>query len=308
MKYTVAICTKNDIQFDGLHCLREINKQLSSYGEILLIEDCTECTQYSQKTLNHYVTNTPHKTYIRVTHHEIGYSRNIALEHARSNILVFVDDDVRIAPHYIRTMLTFFSNHPEAAGYANPFQPLHRSPWSTVACLSWNRGLQYIKKPIVLPAYPTACLAIKTQFIKKHQIVFNSKFKRNGEDIDFCLQITERGGAIYFDPSLIHTHSFPTAMITFIKKHIDYAKKYKQLTSLHPSTYPKVENIYHFIPKKHYSSIMTYIIIINKMFRQTISFINDTGIPFYYCFHVAILMLSFTVGILNGEELSKRTR
>lgn len=125
----------------------------------------------------------------------IGKSRNLALQNATGDILLFADDDIRYDAGYAKSILEEFAKHPEAELILFNVEvcPERRT--------YWNEGFFRVKW-YNCGRYPAYSIAVKKDALDRAKVQYSELFGggakySNGEDSLFLKQCADRGIKMY---------------------------------------------------------------------------------------------------------------
>jgi len=162
--------------------------------------------------------------------------RNILVEHARSDYLLFLDSDMLPdSPHFLQTWLDHIHNEdPDVTfgGFSLKYAPkdqafaLHRLMASQSDCLPARlRQLQPEKYVF------TSNLLVKTTLIKR--IGFDNGFSGWGwEDVEWAMRIAEHAKLLHIDNSATHMGLDQAA--TLVRKYKESASNFARVYLAHP--------------------------------------------------------------------------
>jgi glycosyltransferase involved in cell wall biosynthesis len=304
MNVSFVICSKSTRYAKPDACITRVSAQMSGEDELIVIENTEYKTHYSQATIKK-ISGNNHVVYRRINSGTVGSSRNIAFRIAKNDLVIFVDDDVVINPAMRDRAVAFFTAHPPATVYVNPFAPVRRNGWAIIACAYWNQSLAFTRSVRTVHAYPLACSAFRRSFIRRHRLVCSEEIF-TGEDMDLLLSIQEKGGKIYFDPQITHLHRFASDMKTFFHKHFLYAKNYSDIQRLHPDTYRYVDHADNYKSAKNYPLPLLYAGSIRRILLRTGAFIRTNRLSWRYTGQVLVLMTALTAGVYAGEKSANK--
>ena len=128
-------------------------------------------------------------------------AKNVVMDTAKSNIWLFLDDDVVLEPEFVEELLAAYS--PEVAGvsgiitnYTRPH--LARHLWNTVFMrgpfkdvrqrVYWKSATLRNSKPIRVHQFGGGLMSFRASSVKNIRFDDNSKGASPGEDLDFCAQ------------------------------------------------------------------------------------------------------------------------
>ncbi|MBN2732203.1 MAG: glycosyltransferase family 2 protein [Balneolaceae bacterium] len=114
---SIIICTYNRAEYlrDSLNSLLNTPAAASLF-EVLIIDN--NSTDHTKTVTEETIASFPNKSirYVRETAQGLSHARNRGIKEAQASILLFLDDDITANPHFIPAWLSFFDEHPEAAG------------------------------------------------------------------------------------------------------------------------------------------------------------------------------------------------
>lgn len=149
-------------------------------------------------------------------------ARNYALERSRGEIILFIDDDVRLEPNYLENHARNYLEKPEVgavAGRVFDRMKLSDSGGSftidTLPPEAMNPGIAWYHLDLVHTVKPQPVLSargcnmsFRREVFHKYGLRFDERFRGSAvrEESDFCLQFRKTGYVIWYDPeaSLIH--------------------------------------------------------------------------------------------------------
>jgi glycosyltransferase involved in cell wall biosynthesis len=95
--------------------------------EVIIVDN--NSTDNTREVVGNYVKSHPNLIkYIFEPKQGLSYGRNAGIAHARGNILVFTDDDVRVNSDWMETIHDAFQAYPEAAYIGGKVLPLWEAP------------------------------------------------------------------------------------------------------------------------------------------------------------------------------------
>jgi glycosyltransferase involved in cell wall biosynthesis len=263
IRYSVIICTKNRKQ--KLHRLLDLLANDQSIEELIVIDSSTKPLLLPKWVKVIYA---PHKF--------LGTLRQLGINQAKADYIMCIDDDVIPHQNIFTHTSNFFRNHPTATAYTGTLVPTYNNPFSVMAANFFNLGLLRYHKPTQIIAYSLACMAFKRKFLVDNQIHFTDL--QTGEDIDFLIKHYQAGGRLWYDPNLINQHDFVCRRQDFYHKHFSYGYNFPLLHTLHPQEYSKLECLWHYLPYKHYPSIVLPLILLKKRVCHFFRILSYTGV------------------------------
>jgi len=152
----------------------------------------------------------------------IGPPRNLGARMAEGDILCFTDSDCIVERDWLRKILSFFEENPEADGVGGPVLPYPCSQ-NKVQRLT---GELFVEDQ----GYPKEVTKVK--FGSTHGIIFgaNSAYKKKallsvggysepgGSNLELAWRLILKGWNLFFNPEIRVYHIFPTSLKSIIKQ------------------------------------------------------------------------------------------
>ena len=154
-------------------------------------------------------------------------ARNYAVRRAKGEIIIFIDDDVKLEPNYLQTHAKNYREHPEIgavagrvfdrmklADYANsdddnPYTIEYLPPEAMDAGIAWYYiDLVHTTKPQQVISARGCNMSFRRDIFTKYNIWFDERFRGSAvrEESDFCLRLRKTNYKIWYDPeaNLVH--------------------------------------------------------------------------------------------------------
>lgn len=216
---TVIIPTKN--RYDTLkNALRSICCQTVLPGEVIVV-DQTPISTGAQVNLNEFCPTGARIDHVRNPSLSGGAAaRNVALDRAHGDIVLFLDDDVTLHPDFIERLLASYQERPEVTGisgipdnYSAPGRFFYywskiftRGPfWNDRFTVYWNASR--LQQPVRVTQMSGGMMSVRRSAINGTRFDENLSGVCDGEDVDFCMHMK---GTYYIDPRCKLTHHFST--------------------------------------------------------------------------------------------------
>ncbi|KYD19077.1 glycosyltransferase family 2 protein [Saccharococcus caldoxylosilyticus] len=207
---SVVICTYNRVRFLA-SCIESVlkNNVDKEFYEILVIDN--NSSDNTEEVVKSLAQNNPHIRYVKESKVGLSYARNRGIEEAKGDIIVFIDDDVEVAPNYVEEIISFFNKYPDAVcagGKVIPVWHFEKPTWFSSEFASIIGETTYGEETRVLKfrEYPIGCNMIFKKEIFNKIGLFNNNLgiKGNelylGEEVDICDRILKLGYKIYYLP------------------------------------------------------------------------------------------------------------
>jgi GT2 family glycosyltransferase len=189
----------------------------SDLYEVIVVDD--GASDDTRAVVERFRQGSPRITYLSQDHSGVATARNRGAEHASGDLLVFVDDDIVVAPEHLRRHVEDQEEFGDALVNGHwEFSPetmaeLQESPFGRfrIEVESWVKdgiGKQRISDSILRPREVTACnLGIRAQTFARLG-GFDESFPYAGcEDQDFSLRAKEAGVPFVYDRSIRLLHN-----------------------------------------------------------------------------------------------------
>lgn len=192
--------------------LDSINDCLKQDGvdyEVLVIDQSTRHSQKFREALKILLKNHQLR-YFKVTPPSVTAAKNFGLIHATSEIVIFIDDDVKIPKDFAKQHLLAHINHPDVSavggrvlqkGFPIMNEVLHFDKYAI------SRGVFTSPKAGYTNAFAGGNVSIKT---KDALYVggFDTRYYLNAfrEESDMSIKMSRSGQKIYYEPEAVLTH------------------------------------------------------------------------------------------------------
>lgn len=164
--------------------------------------------------------------YYLETRQGASYARNTGAEKSRGALICCMDDDAVAMPGYLQNIITFFEQHTDATGLGGRIIPRYipsEPKWMShyVSSLVGNFDYSPVAKPFDNGRYP-----LESNMIVRRDDFFavggfntslpgvKGTLRVGGEGKEFFYKLIERGGIIYYDPSVIVHHVVEVKKLT----------------------------------------------------------------------------------------------
>lgn len=232
-----------------LNTLYSLQRQTFKEFEVIVVIDGS--TDETQKILSEKTFNFPLKIIYQANKGRAG-ARNTGARNASTDLLVFVDDDMRLEEETLQKHWEFHNKIPNAILVGNQIEEwevLQNDLQKYKATLSrkWANSVKH-KEPMPAEKFfltSSNCSLRKHLF---HQLGGFDEKLTDAEDYDLGKRAIEQGIAIYFDPELIGWHDDFITCESYIRRQQQYQKAHQRLKELYPERY--VHNQYTYKPAK----------------------------------------------------------
>ena len=173
--------------------------------EVIFVDDGSEDGTLS--IIERYVAKMDMQ--VKIFHHKwrgLGYSRNVVVNNAKGDYIIWVDGDLLITNNYVSTMLEFMEKNPEVAIAGGSYGMLNQR--SLVAFLDNVEYVAYrYKSGTNLPGTGGAIYRVKAI---KEIGGFDEKIKGSCEDIDVAYRVIRAGWSVVRDRALFFAYGKKT--------------------------------------------------------------------------------------------------
>jgi glycosyltransferase involved in cell wall biosynthesis len=161
------------------------------------------------------------------TRQGVAYARQAGIDAARADIVAFFDDDVRVAPDWIETIVRLFRRHPDIECFGGKVMPDWSAPpppwltaahWAPLALQDFGDApmVMSLENPRGLISANLACR--KSVFDRVGG--FSPQFQRvkdgigSLEDDEWIRRLWKAGGRTLYAPDLVSSTAVPSARLT----------------------------------------------------------------------------------------------
>ncbi len=266
MKLSVAICTRNRPN-SLLKLLKQISVQTRLPDEVVLIENVCEARSFNLGKLRKLFPKTVSVQYITTRRKTIGASRNIVLEKVKGEIVLSIDDDVRVAPNLIEKILLLHQKFPNATGFVGKVLSLYSDPFSVFSSFIFNRELLFAKRKAVVTGFSFSTISLKVKDLKSAKLQFNELLPA-GEDIIFLNQLSKLGYVVFFTPTIETQHDFLRGdFFNFFVRFRNYGKTLAKIDAILPGYLTEVKDS---MPRKRIHWLFLPLYMLFKPFHQAL--------------------------------------
>ncbi len=188
----------------------------------ILIVDQTSTHQPETQTYLQTLAESKKIEWFRLDWANLPGARNYAIERSKGDIILFIDDDVRMQPNYLQNHAKNYQEKPNVGAVAGRvFDRMKLSDSGgdlTIETLSpeaMNPGIAWYHIDLVHTIKPQQVLSargcnmsFRREVFDKYGLRFDERFRGSAvrEESDFCLRFRKTGYIIWYDPeaSLIH--------------------------------------------------------------------------------------------------------
>jgi GT2 family glycosyltransferase len=207
---TVVLCTYNRAHILGGAIERLLDQSAGSPPYEIVVVD-NNSSDATSRVIAHYAQSTSRRVeYVFEGRQGIAYARNAGIAVARSDLVAFTDDDVRVAPNWVRVIKQTFEAHPEAeclTGRILPVWPSAPPAWLTR--LHWVGPLalqDYGDEPMLINATRPLTVAGANFAFRKAVFdrigLFDTEIARS-EDSEFMLRLWRGGSGARYVPEMV---------------------------------------------------------------------------------------------------------
>lgn len=149
-------------------------------------------------------------------------ARNYGVHQSTGDIIVFIDDDVRMEPGYLKAHAQNFIDQPNIGAVAGRvldrmilenspegFTQEYLPPQAMDAGIAWYYlDLVHTTQPQPVISARGCNMSFRRQLFTQHGLRFDERFRGSAvrEESDFCLEIRRTGYQIWYDPQAVLVH------------------------------------------------------------------------------------------------------
>ena len=207
-KISLVICTYNRSRYlpgslESIN-LQTIHKDLF---EVVVINNAS--TDDTAQVVRSYMARNQqiNISYFFENNKGLSFARNRGIAEAKSPLIAYVDDDVILTPDYLKELISFFDQNPNAAGaggkvipkYESGSEPVWMSKYLAGFVGNVNHGTE-IKRFTPEMKYPAGCNMIYKKEILLKAGGFNNDLKFRSDDKYIFYKVREVSDQIYYLP------------------------------------------------------------------------------------------------------------
>lgn len=297
MTISIAICTRNRYN-DLIECLNCVKAQNTLPDQLILVEDVSDQQYFTLKKLKDFFIHTTIECkYIATTAQVLSASRNLAIRHAHSDIVLFIDDDVIISDDLINKYKKLHKNYPHAIGFVGRVLPFSDDVYSKFGSWYSNGELSNKKKMTVVEHFAGSTFSLNRRRFLRHKIWYKEDWKA-GEDLDVFIRLYEKGERLYFHPSIQTHHKYKTDLASFFKKHVSYARYF----GVQALTHPKYFSIDEYIPNKLKQWLLLPLFMVRSSYNHAYYLVKDKHIDKELFIPAFFSQLASFYGVYTSRE------
>ncbi len=223
---TAIICTYNRAKYISnlLESIAANDLEKSEY-EILLVDN--NCTDNTREVCEAFAKlhKDVHFRYVTEPEQGLSAARNKGIKEAKGDIIVYIDDDALVDPHYLRTYAEWFASHPQTMACGGPIEPVYETqepdwmtPYTKALLTAWmNYGDKVREYP--KGRYPGGGNAAYRKEVFDKVGLFNTALGRKGnslmasEEKDIFDKMHALGMQVLYLPTPVLHHIIPQAKL-----------------------------------------------------------------------------------------------
>ncbi len=206
-KITVAIPT---YQREGVlvNTIKDVLSQDFDGFELIVVDQTKEHKESTDRSLENI--NDQRFRYFKVSPPSLPAARNFAIEKSRSDIILFIDDDVQLSDNFISAHYNTHNSRPEIMAVAGRVASKGQKPSEELFSFNWYGEEQHafnFPHPQEATSFIGCNFSIKKEIVKKVG-GFDTNFCESSmrEESEFASRIVKAGYKIWYEPKaqLLH--------------------------------------------------------------------------------------------------------
>lgn len=255
---TIAICTYNnaDSLSITLESLRHLYCPEELKYEILVVDN--NSNDRTHEVVKQYVGIFKHRLrYVFEGQQGLSHARNRALKDAESQIVSFIDDDVKVDQRWLEAIANAFEKYSASVvgGKSYLIFPGKKPEWLSPRIETMLSRLDYGDEALV--DTDNELFGLNFSVMRSDALSiggFNTNFGRcgkslsSGEETDFLKRIRKNGGIAVYEPSAIVGHIIPPERLTkkwFFKRYFEGFASVERLSLINGGRPDILNNLYH---------------------------------------------------------------
>jgi glucosyl-dolichyl phosphate glucuronosyltransferase len=213
---SVVICTYNraDLLPAALEDVLAQNDPQTPAFELLVVDN--NSTDSTRAVVERAEARDGRVRYLRETKQGLSHARNAGIAAACAPVIAFTDDDVRVGPDWLSTIMRTMREYPGVSvvgGKVLPVWPAPPPPWLTAEHWAPLALVDYGEQPVRVDAGNPLCLVGANLAIVRSAFDLVGTFAANvqrvrdtvgsSEDHEFLLRLFGAGGFGIYDPAIV---------------------------------------------------------------------------------------------------------
>ncbi|KZM58714.1 hypothetical protein A3Q36_02000 [Geobacillus stearothermophilus] len=240
----------------------------------------------------------------------LSYARNRGIEEAKGDIIVFIDDDVEVAPNYVEEIISFFNKYPDAVcagGKVIPVWHFEKPTWFSSEFASIIGETTYGEETRVLRfrEYPIGCNMIFRKKIFSEIGLFNTELGIKGDELylgeenEICDRILKLGHKIYYLPQASVYHRVHRNKVEkgYILKRL--ILEGHSMARMHFETMSKIKLLFQFVIRIFVLVFRDYLLLLYYKFTGKEYFSKQCKLARTKTYLKNIIKLMFTRSIIE---------
>ena len=207
-------------------CLQRLREQKTSLSYEVITVDNSPHDRDEQ-----IIKTFPEVVFIKETRYIFaGIARNLGVEKAKGEIIVFLDSDVMVEKNWLNTVFEYYRKGHDFFHCA--IEMYTKAGWTLWEKIEWFYEFSEFKpkmKEKLLWCAPACGLVIKKDLLK------DTKFENihSSEDVDLTIRLRNNGNNLYFSPDVKVYHHHKISMKKVCKKIFGFGKSNIKLRKMH---------------------------------------------------------------------------
>jgi len=224
---SVVVCTYNGAATIA-QCLASCARLAYPEFEVVVVDDgSTDQTAAIAAEFDVRLVTTPNQG--------LAAARNVGLEHARGEIVAYLDDDAWPDPDWLRYLVSEFMSTPHAAIGGPNVPPASGFVADCIACAPGG-PIHVLVSDREAEHIPGCNMALRREALA-HLGGFDERFRIAGDDVDVCWRLQNAGWTIGFAPAAMVWHRRRGSIRAYLRQQREYGKAEAQLERKWPERY-----------------------------------------------------------------------
>lgn len=212
---SVVICTYNRDRFirAAVESLMHQDQEANAFEVIVVDNRSTDQTATIVSALMREHPNFSLR-YVYEENKGLSHARNRGIREARSPVITYMDDDAEARPDFVRALIVFFQQHPEAVGAGGKVLPKYpdggEPAWMSRYLYGFVAGQDHGDQQRLYTGkmkYPAGCNMSYRKEILEKAGGFNTQLQFRSDDKDIHFRIKPLSAAVWYVPTAIVDHN-----------------------------------------------------------------------------------------------------
>lgn len=227
-RVTVVVCTCNGARWIG-NCLDSLARIEYPDFEVIVVNDGSR--DPTSELVKPYGVRL-----IEIPNSGLSHARNVGMRAATGEIVAYVDDDVRVDPHWLQYLVHAFRDGSFAAVGGPNIAPAGDGPVAECVANAPGGPVHVLLADQIAEHIPGCNMAFRKTVLESIG-GFDTRFRVAGDDVDICWRLLDDGNKIGFHAGAMVWHHRRNSIRAYWKQQVGYGRAEALLQKKWPEKY-----------------------------------------------------------------------